>query len=312
MHNEALLALAEIRTMRTTRETTVKSADRALDLLELLCFTGHPMSHTEIAAALGIPKSSLSQLLGNLERREYLRFHSGPNLYELGPAVGRLTEGSKGATSRLQIVQNVVDVLAKTTQETVSFYKRRGDFVERVTVANSHRPLRYWMQVGETMPPHATSGGKAILAALAPNEQAAVIGRLRLSRHTPHTITSRSALRQELRAIAQAGISYSREEFEEGVIGISVVILEPGDEPEGALSVVMPAARNKPAHRKLIVEALRSAKERLEVEIGRVAPGGGLPKRDQRRSKRNDARRTATRIDTRPGCDITAKAATRA
>ncbi len=158
-------------TMRTSRETTVKSADRALDLLELLCFTGHPLSHTEIAAALSIPKSSLSQLLGNLERRGYLQFQSGPNLYELGPAVGRLAEGSKMATNLLQIAQNVVDVLAKSTQETASFYKRRGDFVERMTVANSHRPLRYWMQVGETMPLHATSGGKAILAALEPNEQ---------------------------------------------------------------------------------------------------------------------------------------------
>jgi DNA-binding IclR family transcriptional regulator len=303
--------------MRASRETTVKSADRALDLLELLCSTGHPLSHTEIAAALSIPKSSLSQLLGNLERRGYLQFQSGPNLYELGPAVGRLAEGSKMATNLLQVAQNVVDVLAKSTQETASFYKRRGDFVERMTVANSHRPLRYWMQVGETMPLHATSGGKAILAALEANERDSVVGRLHLSHHTPHTITSRSALRQELRAIAHAGISYSREEFEEGVIGIGVAILRPTGAPEGSLSVVLPAARNKPAHRKSVIEALQNAKERLEAEIGRVAPDRALPKPAQRRSGgKNETTLTSRprkRTGLRPGLiTIAAKAAPRA
>ncbi|MGO9700841.1 MAG: helix-turn-helix domain-containing protein [Xanthobacteraceae bacterium] len=43
--------------MRSSNAPTVKSADRVLDLLELLCSTGHPMTHTEIASALSIPKS---------------------------------------------------------------------------------------------------------------------------------------------------------------------------------------------------------------------------------------------------------------
>jgi hypothetical protein len=123
--------------MQSSKESTVKSADRVLDLLELLCSTGHPMTHTEISSALSIPKSSMSQLLGNLERRGYLSFQAGPDVYELGPAVSRLAEGSKSSSDLLHIAQNVVDVIAKTTRETASFYKRRGDQVERVTVANS-------------------------------------------------------------------------------------------------------------------------------------------------------------------------------
>ena len=50
------------------------TADRVLDLLELLCSSGHPLTHTELSSALSIPKSSMSQLLGNLERRGYLSF----------------------------------------------------------------------------------------------------------------------------------------------------------------------------------------------------------------------------------------------
>jgi DNA-binding IclR family transcriptional regulator len=260
--------------MQSSKESTVKSADRVLDLLELLCSTGHPMTHTEISSALSIPKSSMSQLLGNLERRGYLSFQAGPDVYELGPAVSRLAEGSKSSSDLLHIAQNVVDVIAKTTRETASFYKRRGDQVERVTVANSLRPLRYWMQVGESMPLHATSGGKVILASIQQSQRDRIMSRMRLTKVTANTITSHTALREELAAAAKTGIAHSREEFEEGVIGISVAVLKRDHQPEGSLSVVFPTVRDKPAHRKIIVDALRTGKARLEAELGR--PGAAL------------------------------------
>jgi len=255
--------------MQSPKEPTVKSADRVLDLLELLCSTGHPMTHTEIASALSIPKSSTSQLLGNLERRGYLSFQAGPNVYALGPALSRLAEGTKSSSDFLHVAQNAVDVIAKTTRETASFYQRRGDQVERVTVANSLRPLRYWMQVGESMPLHATSGGKAILASMQKSQRERILSRMRLTKVTANTITSYRALRKELAATAKTGIAYSREEFEEGVIGISVAILKRDNQPEGSLSVVFPTVRDKPAHRKVIINALRAGKAHLETEIGR-------------------------------------------
>jgi DNA-binding IclR family transcriptional regulator len=264
--------------MQSSKKSTVKSADRVLDLLELLCSTGHPMTHTEISSALSIPKSSMSHLLGNLERRGYLSFQAGPNAYELGPAVSRLAEGSKSSSDLLHIAQNVVNVIAKTTQETASFYKRRADQVERVTVANSLRPLRYWMQVGESMPLHATSGGKAILASMQQSKRDKIVSRMRLAKVTANTITSHTALREELMATAETGIAYSREEFEEGVIGISVAILKRDNQPEGSLSVVFPTVRDKPAHRKAIIGALRTGKARLEAEIGRP---GAAPARSR-------------------------------
>jgi DNA-binding IclR family transcriptional regulator len=260
--------------MQSSKESTVKSADRVLDLLELLCSTSHPMTHTEISSALSIPKSSMSQLLGNLERRGYLSFQAGPDVYELGPAVSRLAEGSKSSSDLLHIAQNVVDVIAKTTRETASFYKRRGDQVERVTVANSLRPLRYWMQVGESMPLHATSGGKVILASIQQSQRDRIMSRMRLTKVTANTITSHTALREELAAAAKTGIAHSREEFEEGVIDISVAVLKRDHQPEGSLSVVFPTVRDKPAHRKIIVDALRTGKARLEAELGR--PGAAL------------------------------------
>jgi DNA-binding IclR family transcriptional regulator len=73
--------------MITRPQTTssIKSADRVLDVLELLCRRGNSASHSDIAFSLDIPKSSLTGLLKNLISRNYLEKNLGENTYILGP-----------------------------------------------------------------------------------------------------------------------------------------------------------------------------------------------------------------------------------
>lgn len=52
--------------------STVKSAARVLDILELLASSGRAMTHAEIGRRTAIPKSSLTQLLRNLAERGYV------------------------------------------------------------------------------------------------------------------------------------------------------------------------------------------------------------------------------------------------
>jgi hypothetical protein len=65
----------------------VKSADRVLDLFELLGRWGAEMSHTDLVEALQIPKSSLTQLLRNLVSRGYIEFSPSTKGYRLGRRV---------------------------------------------------------------------------------------------------------------------------------------------------------------------------------------------------------------------------------
>src|SRR3546814_4131715 len=71
-------------------ENPVKSADRVLNLLELLAFTPTAQSFTELSQALAIPKSSLFQLLKNLLNRGYVRQDKDTGRYLLGDTVREL------------------------------------------------------------------------------------------------------------------------------------------------------------------------------------------------------------------------------
>jgi DNA-binding IscR family transcriptional regulator len=73
---------------------TVKSADRVLTLFELLGRWGREMSHAEIADVMGIPKSSLSQLLKNLVGRGWLAYSPGAKGYVLGQALIDIARGA--------------------------------------------------------------------------------------------------------------------------------------------------------------------------------------------------------------------------
>ncbi len=254
--------------MKTVAKTAVKSADRVLDVLELFVATRRSLLHSEIAAELDIPKSSLTQLLRNLENRGYLVFTPGANTYAPGPAIAKLASGLRVSFDIASIAQPVIDTVAKRVQETTSVSVLRGTEVERVATANAaQRPLRYWMTVGERMPLHATSAGKAIMAFLPSKDRDEIIAALPLSKTTTKTIGSIAALRGELKRVAEEKVAYSNEEFELGVFGISVPILDSKQRPIASLGVVFPSVRDTAAHRNAILKALRDGGRRIEEEF---------------------------------------------
>src|ERR1035437_5843880 len=129
--------------MGEDKVVAVKSADRVLDLLELLSRRAKSMSHTEIALALGIPKSSLTQLLRNLAGRGYLKFAPGLNSYQLGPSFFALLKQGRGESDVVAAARKHLDRLTAATHESSAFSLYRKDYVERVCGIDSPQALTY-------------------------------------------------------------------------------------------------------------------------------------------------------------------------
>ncbi len=62
-----------------------KSAFRVLEILDLIAQRPSGATHTEISAALKIPKSSLTSLLRDLQLPGYLQLSEGSGKYMIGP-----------------------------------------------------------------------------------------------------------------------------------------------------------------------------------------------------------------------------------
>ncbi len=262
--------------MKSSGPALVKSADRALDVLELLARKGRAMSHTDIAVALAIPKSSLTQLLRNLQARGYLVFTPGPNTYTLGEAVFALAQRGRQGFDLAALAQPLVGRITRLTEESSSLNLLREGQVERVCGADSSQLLHYAMKLGARAPMYAVSSGKAILAFMPAARREAYLSRVKFEKLTPKTITSVAALKRELQRVAAAGVAYSIEEYTPGIVGVAVPVLDSGGHAIGAFNVALPAVRYEEAHRRAIVAALRDAAKELEAEIKHSAPSHGV------------------------------------
>jgi DNA-binding IclR family transcriptional regulator len=89
---------------------------------------------------------------------------------------------------------------------------------------------------GRTVPLHATSTGKAYLAFMSREEQAAALGG-RLERYTATTITDRRTLDAELAEVRRTGFATCVGELEESLFGASAPVLSEQGRPVAIVSV---------------------------------------------------------------------------
>lgn len=220
----------------------VKSADRALDVIEYVTGADTPPTFTQIARGLQLPKSSLSQLLGNLVARRYLDLDAATATYRPGEGLLSLVRRAATAIPVRALVMPVLEKLRDELNETASFSVRHGDELELLASAPSRHSLVYIMNVGECAPLYALSAGKVVLAYTPSEEFEAWIERVSLKRFTPNTLTNPADLRQELVRVRREGFGYSKGEYSPGIHGVATAVTV-GERVVGAINFSIPMAR---------------------------------------------------------------------
>ena len=117
-----------------------------------------------------------------------------------------------------------------------------------------------YSSAGKVGPAYCTGVGKAMLAQLSETELCPIIAQQSFHRFMPNTLTTETALRDELGEIRQRGYAFDREEHEPGIICVAAPILSDEGSLLGALSVTSSTARS----------SLKSL-ERLAPRIQRAA-----------------------------------------
>jgi len=249
--------------MGLTAPAAVKSADRVLDLIEFLARGGREMSHTEIAEALEIPKSSLTQLLKNLVSRGYVELTPNGRGYRLGEAVVNLSQSVGRGRNLVSEAEAFLAELTRETGESSALNQLKDDRAEVVaTVLGPHRLVTH-MRLGDLAPLYATSGGKAILANMPEPFLKIYLSQVRFEAATLGTLKSVRALTRQLSAVRQTGFAYSHEEWTPGIVGVGVPVLDRAGALLGAVNVAVPAARFDAAVQQRCEGALRRALDHI-------------------------------------------------
>lgn len=217
----------------------MQSVDRALWLLSRFDTTRTTLGVSELAAELGLHKSTVSRMLAALQQRGFVRragdrFAPGLELVRLG----RLTDPVQAL---IQSAAQPMQRLADDTRETVNLGVASGAAVLHVHQIQSSHYLGVGDWTGRATPLHATSTGKVLLAF------AGVPLPERLVALTPQTITRRPALRAELAAIRERGYATTNEELERDLCAAAAPVFDPSGACIAAVSASGPRFRVSPA-----------------------------------------------------------------
>jgi DNA-binding IclR family transcriptional regulator len=218
----------------------VQSVDRALTILELLAHEGES-SVTEIAAGLGVHKSTAFRLLATLEVHRLVEQVNDRGRYRLGVGNLRLAGAT---TARLDVVSEARPVtrqLASDTGETVNITVRSEESALYLDQVAGSSALQSHNWVGQRIPLHATSNGKVLLSELSEEEFAAALPDL--PRYTDHTITSRRVLREELEEVRRLGYALAVDELEAGLTAAAAPIRSAHGDIIASMSISGPTFR---------------------------------------------------------------------
>jgi DNA-binding IclR family transcriptional regulator len=253
------------------RTSSVKSADRVLDLLELLASTGGSMSHAELSRSASIPKGSLTPLLRNLVERGYVEQVERTHTYRLGERSYALARRGAHHRDLVKISQPWLDRLVRLTGESAILVVLREDLAERIAAAASSRAVLYTTHVGVVSPLYTTSGGKILLAWLPPDEREAYLRNVSLQPKTDKTIRSVSVLRRQLQTARDEGVAWSWSEFTVGLVGMSVPVLDVHGRAIAALGVTLPESRFDEERKGGLLGALRSTAGEIAAAVAKAA-----------------------------------------
>ena len=249
-----------------------RTANRVVDILELLAGSREGLALREVSAQLEAPKSSLLPLLRALTARGLLeQDRSGE--YRLGPRALALGTGSAARRELPELARPALLALMRRTGETVFLGSLASDGLSVVYVdkVESEQIIRYTAGVGDRRPLHATSTGKAILAALPDEQRERILKALVLERHTERTVTSLAALRASLDEVRRTGVCISLDEMVRGAAGVAAPIVDHQGHAVGACTIAGPTDRLRPRLRQFAADARETART-ISALLGHHAP----------------------------------------
>ena len=222
----------------------VQSVDRALTILEILAAKGEA-GVTEVAAELGVHKSTAFRLVAALENKGLVEQLADRGKYRLGFGIVRL---AGAATAQLDLAQEgrrTCEELAAVLGETVNIAIMDGERAVNISQVRGPAAISSHNWVGRGTPLHATSSGKVLLA-FAPDSVRKVALSRDLQRFTSATITDPDVLQRELDVTAERGWGSTVEEYEIGLSAVAAPVRDGDGDVVAAVSVSGPSFRMPP------------------------------------------------------------------
>ncbi len=245
----------------------VKSAGRALQILEFFDDVQRDANVVEVARALSYPQSSASTLLRSLVAMGYLSYDRGQRTYRPTTRVRLLGSWidpplfSEGKLPRL------LQQLNAATEDTVIIAARNGLFAQYIHVVQATTSLRLHLTPGTLRPLAASGAGWALLSTLPDDEIRKLVRRINAEAPPGQALVDIARLLDRMAEIRERGYALSVGQVTQG--GAILAAMLPAALSETPLVIGIGGASERIASRE--VELAGLLKEMVDLYLH--APG---------------------------------------
>lgn len=211
---------------------------RGIEVLRFVGESDEPVTIAEISKFLGIPKTSVFNIVNTLLSENFLVINNVRlKSYELGIGVFELGSLYLNKTELTKISSPILENLSNKVGETVFLAVVNDNELVYLDKRESTGNLRTTGNLGSRISMYSTSLGKAILATYNDAQLNKYFNEVTLVPKTTNTITNKELLLENLNSIRQRGYSISNEENEEGLFCVAVPIYNRVNQVIAAVSI---------------------------------------------------------------------------
>ena len=213
------------------------SLDRAISLMSVVAQSDDGLRLKDAAEALGLSTSTAHRILSALVEHRMLRVIEGTRVYIPGSELYRLGQAAARHYSLVDLARPSMRRLAEHTLDTVFLSARDRDEAVCLERVIGEYPIKtLTLSVGDRRPLGVGAGSLALLAALLPEERAAIAddSAARIQRYPTFTP---AALLKWANEASRLGYAHNPERIIPGMSAVGVPIRGADGRPLGAMSI---------------------------------------------------------------------------
>lgn len=205
---------------------SIRSVDRALDIIEVLSESGTKLGPTKLAELTGMDKSTVYRLLTTLKSRGYVDKNKASGTYSLGPTPVTLVSRYLGSLELQIEARPFLSELSTDFGLTTHLGLLDGNEVIYVEKLDYVPTPQLYCQIGNRAPAYCSSLGKCLLSCLSGEELIETMAGCDFKQYTEKTIPNVRILREHLRKVRAEGWAIDDEEWHLGNICIGAPVYD--------------------------------------------------------------------------------------
>ncbi|HTS62484.1 MAG TPA: IclR family transcriptional regulator [Candidatus Acidoferrales bacterium] len=235
----------------------VRVLHKTLDILETIKSRDSGYKLADLARAAHLPKATAYRILTTLEGRGYLD-RAADGCYRMAKKLFDLQRSESEEQRLNRAAKPIMERVVDATKETVNLGILDAGEVVVINTVESPQAVRMSSKIGNRRHLHSTALGKIFLAGLPEKEFLRLIRLKGLPRLTGNTLTTRTAIVDEINRVRKQGWALDNQENEIEGRCIGAPIRTPDGRVLAALSISGPVFRMDLARAKSLVPQLKS------------------------------------------------------